>query len=145
MEMPYNSEYYQLNKNKILQQRKEYYNENKEELLKKRKERYKNNIEAELDYLKKYRNRNKSYFKDYMKFYRWYDKNYKGGEFHEYELEYGRMYNRIHSRRKAEQARQNRLAKYGDLGSRETEIISKINDNNDLLAYLIKIKQKYRL
>jgi len=62
-------EYYEENKEKVLQQQKEYYENNKEKILEYHKEYYENNEEKIKEYQKEYSKNNKEKIKEYHKEY----------------------------------------------------------------------------
>jgi FtsZ-interacting cell division protein YlmF len=63
-------EYYEDNKEKLLEQKKQYRNDNKEKIKKKHKKYYENNKEHKAEYDKKYRNDNKEKILEKRKQYR---------------------------------------------------------------------------
>ena len=66
----YNKEYYQVNKDKILESQKEYYETNKDKRLEYQKQYYETNKDNRLEYQKEYYETNKDRIREYLKEYK---------------------------------------------------------------------------
>ena len=66
----YQQDYYEQNKDKILEKQKQYYEQNKDERLEKQKQYYEENKDERLEYQQQYYEQNKQRIREYQKQYR---------------------------------------------------------------------------